>query len=166
MKAIISFALLSILLAGCDLLKNKSNGNAVLSASFSLTDTTGKPMGIIHPSQQFDLSFLLINTTADTITFHRGNSGPSVTFQILKDDSIVATSVDGYAFLQVVLGGFVAPHDTLRAYWKAPTTPAQNPIVTLYPGSYEAKVLFPTFDQVNVNPVSQIEFSVVPYNPK
>lgn len=108
------------------------------------------------------MTFSIVNTTNDTLAYERANSGPSVIFRILKGDSVVASSVDGYAFLMVVLGGTVVPHDTLRGYWKTPTTPAQNPKVTLYQGSYEAQVLFPRFDMVQVDSVTPIPFTVEP----
>ena len=135
---------------------------ADLTASFELTDTAGRAKPIIHSGESFGLSFRLINTTSDTITYRRANTGPVVIFEILRNDSIVATSVNGYAFAQVVLGGVLAPRDTLYGYWEAPTTPAQYPKATLYAGDYDARVLLPPFDNAKISAAQQIGFPVSP----
>jgi len=159
MKTLIVLGLLSIFISSCN--QSTSPSDKILTATFALTDTDGQAISQFHSREEFRLAFSLTNTTNDTLTFYRGNSGPSVIFEIMKDDSIVASSTDGYAFAMVVLGGFVAPGQSLQGVWQAPTTPAQNPKVILNPGSYEVKVLFPNFEQAKVNPVSAIKFDVV-----
>lgn len=161
-EAMVLMVSISFVLDGCDLLKINPNAAMNLTASFILIDTSGNVKPIIHTGESFGLSFMLINTTSDTITYRRGNTGPAVIFEILKNDSIVATSVDGYAFAQVVLGGVLPPRDTLSGYWKAPTTPAQYPKVILYAGAYEARFLLPPFDNAKVSVTEQIRFSVSP----
>ncbi len=114
-EAMVLMVSISFVLDGCDLLKINPNAAMNLTASFILIDTSGNVKPIIHTGESFGLSFMLINTTSDTITYRRGNTGPAVIFEILKNDSIVATSVDGYAFAQVVLGGVPpAPRHSVR----------------------------------------------------
>jgi hypothetical protein len=152
--------LISLTAAGCGLISSNANGK--LTATFTLADSAGHPSTTFYSGDHFDMSFSLINTTADTLTYHRGSTAPPVIFEILRSDSVVATSIDGYAFVQVVLGGFVAPGDSLIGDWEAPNTPAQSPRVVLSPGSYQAKVLYPAFEQTETNSVSTINFAIVP----
>gem|GEM_PF-2784206 len=129
--------------------------------SFVLTDTTGYPKSIFSRGEQFNLSFAYINTTADVMTYVKGSSAPSVIFEILKNDSVVASSVDGMGFAQVLIGGSLAPNDTLMGQWRAPNTPYQFPKVILSPGSYKARALYPTFGQAAASSHLDIPFSVV-----
>jgi len=161
MKFIYFFIITFIFLSGCDILQTKSDNNYNLTASFNLSDTTGQESNTFNSGESFNMSFRLINSTPDTLTYTRGSPAPSVIFQILREDSVEATSVDGYAFLQVVLGGSLAPGDTLKGFWKAPNTPAQYPKVILTSGNYQAKVTFPKFNNANINQVSPINFSII-----
>ena len=159
MRIIIIMAAITIFMSGCD--QSTSPSDKLLTATFTLADLNGEKFSQLHSGEEFKLEFTLINATDETLTFYRGSSAPPVTFEITKNDSVIASSVDGYAFLAVVLGGSIAPGDSLQGSWRAPTTPAQNPKIILSQGSYEAKVLFPNFKQVKVNSVSSIKFSVI-----
>ena len=159
MKMTTTLALIGILFAGCDILKTKSSDNAGLTADFSLSDTTGHASTVFRSGEQFLMSFSVVNTTNDTLTYHY--SEPPVVFSILKNRSVVASSIDGYAFPMNVNTGLVAPGKALANSWKAPNTPAQNPKVVLAPGTYEASVSFSQFDEAKVDPVPTISFSVI-----
>ena len=162
MKTMLCYAFIAVLFNACNQTTPPNTGNVVLTATFTVTDTIGEKSTQFHSKEELILSFSLTNSTNDTLTYPRGNSGPSVIFHILKNDSTVAASIDGYAYLAVALPGFLPPGQNLQGGWQAPTTPAQNPKVVLSPGSYTATVSFPTFDQAKVNPVSPITFSIVP----
>ena len=95
------------------------------------------------------------------MTYIRGSSAPPVIFEILKDDSVISSSVDGYSFVQVLLGGHLTPKDTLKDQWQAPNTLYQNPKVILTPGLYQARVLFPAFGQTATSSHLDIAFSIV-----
>jgi hypothetical protein len=158
---IVAFHALAILLTGGCTHSTEPSAR-VLVAAFAIEDSAGRPISQIHSGETFRVTFTLVNTTEDTLTYTRGNTGPPVIFRIVQEDSIVASSTDGYAFLQVVLGGCVAPGQSLHEVWNAPTTPAQYPKVVLGPGGYEASVSFATFPEARVNPVSPIGFIVIP----
>ena len=113
LKTFISLAVGAFLICACNQVTTPTEGGGFLTAKFTLTDSTGKATTVFHSGQQFAMSFSVTNTRMYTITYHRGNSGPSVIFQILKGDSSIATSVDGYVFPMVVLGGYVAPGQAL-----------------------------------------------------
>jgi hypothetical protein len=152
-----------LLLAFCLIACNQSTSpdTIVLDASFALTDTLGQSKSQFHEGENFYLTFNLVNTSKDTLTYYQGNSSPPILFQILQDDSVCASSIDGYVFILVVGQGKFAPSQNLNSEWKAPTTPAQIPKVTLQPGNYKAMVFHPNFDQAEVNEIPPISFEVV-----
>ncbi len=159
MKRGISLILIAVFFSGCDLLTSSSGEKQDLNPGFTLTDTLGRNTGHFHPGENFDVSFSLRNTTGDTLTYY--HTGPAVVFSIMKGDSIVATSIDGYLFPQVVIGTRLAPGDTLQAKWRAPNTPARPDTLVLAPGLYEATVRFPTFQQLKTDTISPIGFWIV-----
>ncbi len=159
MKSWISFMLIAFLFAGCDLLSPGPSGDSTQNPSFTLSDTLGRSTSQFNTGEDFDMYFSLRNTTGDTLTYY--HSGPSIIFSILKGDSIVATSVDGMAFPQVVIGDVVPPGDTLKARWTAPNSPARVEKLILPPGSYEAEVSFPRFAEAKFRALPPITFSVV-----
>ena len=146
---------------GCGLVDSNSNLKINNNPSFTITDTTGYSKTTFSPGEHFDLSFTYVNTTTDTLTYIRGSSAPPVIFEILKDDIVIASSVDGYSFVQVLLGGHLTPKDTLKGQWQAPNTQYQYPKAILTPGLYQAKVIFPTFGQTAASSHLDIAFSIV-----
>ncbi len=158
MKTLFLFLLTSTLVLACD--RGTSPVTQALETSFTLTDTAGALLSHIRPGQDFMLSFNLVNTTHDTLTYQRANSGPPIVIRILRNDSTIAASVDGYVFLMNAPIDHLAPRDTLREIWKAPTTPRQNPKIVLKPGLYQARVDLPYFHQATVDPVPPIPFVV------
>lgn len=127
---------------------------------FTLTDTLGFSEWYFDPGESFNLDFVLVNTCPDTMFYTKYDSGPDVRFEITKNDSVVATSMDGYGVRAVVEDAFLAPGDTIRGHWLAPTTPEQDPKVTLASGLYKAKVSYPEFSGPEVHPVSEIVFLI------
>ena len=159
MKRLISLLLIAALLAGCDLLNPGSSGESSANPSLTLTDTLGRSTWRFHTGEDFYMYFSLRNTTGDTLTYY--HTGPSIIFSILKGDSLVATSVDGMAFPQVVIGDIVPPGDTLKAWWRAPSSPARVEKLVLAPGSYKAAVSFPWLSETMFGAVPPVAFTVV-----
>ena len=159
MKFMKFYLFLAFCIVACD--QSTSPDDIVLEATFALTDTLGKTTSQFHSGDNFYLSFFLTNTSKDTLTYYRGSSAPSILFQILKDDSVVASSTDGYAFLMVVTRGSLAPGQKLDSDWKAPTTPAQYPRVILQPGQYKSVVFSPDFNEAKMEKASPISFEVI-----
>jgi hypothetical protein len=161
MKSSVFLMMLALSIVGCDLGQKSSSSVEPLVATVHLADTSGRETTIFHPSENFEISFELTNSTDRRLTFGRGSSAPDVGFRVTKGDSLVASSTDGYAFLMVATVGYLDPRQTMRGYWRGPTTPAQDPRVRLSIGSYTLHVSFPHFDQAKVKEVPAIQFSVV-----
>lgn len=161
MRTIIFLSTLALGVFGCDFGQKPITPVELLSANIRLTDTSGRETTTFRPNENFDVSFTLTNTTDKRLTFYRGDSGPAVIFQILQGDKVVASSIDGYIFLPVAFTDYLEPGQTMRGYWRGPTTPAQYPRLLLTPGSYKLVVLFPRFDQAETKDVLPIQFSIV-----
>ncbi len=152
--------MLALSVNGCDLGQEGSGPAETLEASVHLADTTGRQTTAFHPSEDFEISFALANTTGRRLTFGRASSAPDVQFRVTKGDSLVASSIDGYVFSMAAPLGYLDPGQTMRGYWRGPTTPVQDPKVKLDVGSSMLYVSFPRFDLAEVKEVPAIQFSV------
>lgn len=159
-KTIPVFVLL-VGITGCDLGERTPGSTEPLSAAFRLTDAAGRETTSFRSGEEFDFVFVLTNTTGGEVTFRKADYGPLAHFTILRGDSVVATSIDGYAFPMVATTGRLEPGQSLQEYWRAPNTPARDPRITLAPGAYEARVAFVSFDNVNVKQVRPVSFSII-----
>jgi hypothetical protein len=158
MRAIILFAAFFLLLSGCD--KGETSIEP-LSPTFMLTDTSGHQASVFRSGQDFEMTFVVGNSTGKTLTYYRGDSSPDVIFTITRNDKVCATSIDGYAFIQVPSIAHLDPDEILQGLWRAPNTPAQFPRKVLLAGSYLAHVSFPVFHEVESKQVSAIAFSII-----
>jgi len=149
-------------IGGCDLGERIPTPSESLQPTFRMTDTTGRETNSFRFGEEFDVSFTVINTTGKTLTFYRGDSGPDVVFRILKADTLIASSIDGYVFLMVVTVGHLPSGETLQGLWRGPNTPARTPRLVLPPGIYTVQAFYPQFDEVGVKKVSPMIFSVLP----
>jgi hypothetical protein len=116
---------------------------------------------VFRSDDNFVITFSIQNTTEHALTFYRGDASPSVIFRIIRSDSIIATSIDGYVFIQVPLIGRLDPGNSLQGIWRAPTTPAQFPKIVLSPGSYRVQVSYPRFAEVEIKQVSALRFTII-----
>lgn len=161
MKATVFLLTLALAVCGCDFGQKPTIPIEPLAAVVQLTDTSGRETTTFHRGENFDINFTLVNTTGKRLTFYRGDSGPDVMFRIFRGDDLVASSTDGYMFLMVVSTGYLEPGQTMRGYWRGPTTPAQYPKVMLTPGYYKLVASFPRFDQAETRQVPAIQFSII-----
>ena len=159
------FFALALVLVGCDLGEQSTlptTPPSMLRGVLTLTDTLGQQTTTFRVGENFDLSYVISNSTAREITYHKGNSGPAASFKILQGDSVVATSTDGYLFLAVALTAHLIPGDSIHVAWRAPNTAARTPKLVLAPGAYRAVVSFGGFDEATVEANAPISFTVTP----
>ncbi len=95
MKSMSLVALIVVIIGGRDLGNTVSDENGNLNATFTLDDTTGHSATTFHFGEPLLMSFSLINTRMDTITYYFDNCRPSVIFEILKNDTLVAITPAG-----------------------------------------------------------------------
>ena len=161
MKTLPLIAIIVISLYGC----NQENTNVPQTAAvvpvYSITDIFGMAKTTFHSGEPFVLSFSVTNTTVDTLTYYM--IIPMVAFRIFGNDTIVTSSYYGCTEPNIAVGkGWLARGQSIKFSWKAPTSPCDTQNLVLTPGSYQAQVSFPAFQQVKVNPVSAINITVVP----
>ncbi len=158
-KALISLAVLCVLLSSCFLLEPQMNCDG--ETYFYLADTNGTSGTIFYTGESFYVKFCLTNTTEDSLDFTMGDSGPFIRFYIYQDDQYIAGSLDGLGFYLPILHYKFAPGDSMTSTWLAPTTIWQDPKVTLSPGDYRAIVDFPQFDVLQTDTIGDINFTVI-----
>jgi hypothetical protein len=106
------------------------------------------------------MHFNLVNTTNDTLDYSVGDSGPAVRFYIYKNGIQIASSTDGLGFLAVMMYYKLAPEDTLKGLWLAPTAPILSSHNILASGRYKARAVFPEFVELQTDTISDIIFIV------
>lgn len=158
-KALIFLALLSILLSSCFFSDLPMNCND--ETYFYLADTNGTLGTTFHSGESFYMKFCLTNTMEDTLDFVMGDGGPFVRFYIYQENQYIAGSTDGLCFILPVLNFPFAPGDSMTGTWLAPTTPWQDPLISLSPGDYRALVDFPQFDALQTDTIGAINFTVI-----
>ena len=158
MKPILFQLTFALVVIGCDF--GERPKPEPLTATFKLTDTTGRETATFRSGENFDFSFAITNTSDQQITYHKGDSGPVASFTILQGDSVVATSLDGYVLLMVATTGHLQPGQNLGENWRAPNTPARDPQIVLSPGLYEAQLSFVGFDEAEVKQIPPLTFSI------
>ncbi len=142
-----------------------SNENSVgvingISTNFKLLNANGKESTSFKSDENFQMKFSVTNLSGNMLSYHY--TGVPVIFGIVQNDSVVATSVDGLTFAQVVLGGSIKNGDTYRINWTAPYSPGRQSKFILSPGKYEAVVIHKRFfDNYQLKSTEPIEFTVI-----
>ncbi|MFA6619059.1 MAG: hypothetical protein WCT23_08335 [Candidatus Neomarinimicrobiota bacterium] len=157
-KIFISLILLCFLFLACLFNPNTNNEGKTY---FYLADTTGTIGTVFYSGESFNINFCLTNTTEDSLDFTMYDGGPFVRFSIYQGDQYIAGSMDGLGVHEPVLDFKFAPGDSMTSTWLAPTTPWQDPKVTLSPGSYRMDVEFPQFSILRTDTITAINFTVI-----
>jgi hypothetical protein len=159
MKIIYFLLLALIFLVACNE-DNSSVGVNGVTTKFKLYDTNGVEKTTFKSGDDFEMRFLLVNLTGRDLSYHY--TGIPVTFEIYQNDSIVATSVDGLTFAQVILGDALKNGESFNANWMAPNSPARDPKLILPVGHYKAFVKhYGFFDNSKLKESSPVEFEII-----
>ena len=159
MKKIYFFLFVLLLLISCN---NEDSGLMFngIDTQFKLYDSNGVEKTIFKSGDDFEMRFLLVNLSGRDLSYHY--TGIPVTFEIYQNDSIVATSVDGLTFAQVILGGALKNGESFKANWMAPNSPARDPKLILPVGNYKAFVKhYGFFDNSKLKESSPVEFEII-----
>ncbi len=148
--------------AGCGLIDSNPSKSNSINASFQLTDISGNVSDTFSSGKTFDMRFTLINTTGHAITYNYAGV-PAVHFQILKNDSLAVASEYASPNIMVNFPDTLKASDTIQVVWEVQKYlwGSMIPSLHLPAGSYQAKVIYPSFNNVNINCTSLIAFSVV-----
>ena len=162
MRIITFILLISMITAGCGLIDSNPSKSNSINASFQLTDFSGNISDTFSSGKPFDMRFTLINTTGHAVTYNYAGA-PPVHFQILRNDSLVVASAYAFPNIMENFPDTLKAGDTIQVVWKAQDYMRATLIPSLHlpAGSYQAKVIYPTFNNVNINCTSLIAFSVV-----
>ncbi|MCZ2269009.1 MAG: hypothetical protein LC124_09175 [Ignavibacteriales bacterium] len=158
MKIIYFLLLAGIFLIACNE-DNSSVGVYDVNTQFKLYDSNGVEKTTFKSGDDFEMRFSLVNLSGRDLSYHY--TGIPVFFEIHQNDSIIATSVDGLSFAQVVLGGEVKNGAIFRDNWIAPNSLARDPKLILPAGNYKAFVKhYGFFDRVKLKDSKPVEFVI------
>jgi len=146
-----------ILFWGC--IMNLPDDVPQASDVFHLTDRDGNPSTTFASGEDFYMYFNLVNTTQDSLDY--SYTGFPVYFSIYKGTTRIVGSMDGLSFAQVLIETKLAPGDTLKGMWLAPTPPIQSTKIDLDPGQYRAVVTFPAIEALQTDTIPDINFTVL-----
>ena len=149
--------LLLVSLIGCDLGEPQNGGS--IKTDFRLRDMSGSESYSFPSGDEFNMHLALTNQTKQTQAFAFGP--PTVFFQIRLGDSLICTSIDGLAFVQVVERGTIEAGKTFSHEWRAPNSPGLPGRIILQPGQYIARASIGySFDNFGVLPAKELAFTV------
>ena len=158
MKKIYFFLIVAIGFTACSD-DNSSVGVNGVNTHFKLYDSNGVEKTAFKSGDDFEMRFLLVNMSGRDLSYHY--TGIPVFFEIHQNDSIIATSVDGLSFPQVILGDEVKNGAIFRDNWIAPNSSARDPKLILPPGNYKAFVKHNGFfDNVKLQESKPVEFVI------
>jgi len=161
MKTTIILLFIAFTTRSCGPFSSLSERDDGMKRAFAVADTTGQERTSFQLGEAFEMSFAITNLTGKDQSYY--STGPTVIFEIRQADSTIASSVDGLAWIQVVLSGRILNGRSEKHEWRAPNSPARNPKIELPPGTYTARaVLRYGFTGVAVAQPSEITFNVVP----
>jgi hypothetical protein len=158
MKIIYFLLLAGIFLIACNE-DNSSVGVNGVNTQFKLYDSNGVEKTTFKSGDDFEMRFSLVNLSGRDLSYHY--TGIPVFFEIHQNDSIIATSVDGLSFPQVILGDEVKNGETFSDNWVAPNSSARDPKLILPAGNYKAYIKhYGFFDNVKLKESSPVEFMI------
>jgi hypothetical protein len=159
MRSLLMLLLVPMFIRGCDpfVVSPVVPGTAV--PVLTLCDLNGRPSAVFRSGQDFEMRFSLANLSREDICY--SYTAPEMVFKIFAGDSVVATSVDGWMFAQVIIGGCIRAGETYRSRWIAPNAPGREPRISLPPGIYTARAYHAAFSDPRVQALRPVRFTVV-----
>jgi hypothetical protein len=137
MWRIIPFLIIVSIYIGCDIIN--TSDTIALKTEFVIKDTTSVHSNTFYSGEPFDVYYRIINNTG--IEYGYEHENPSTFFEIVKDDSVYVTSIDGCVFTAPWHRRILMPGDTLKGYWRGPQPHCIDDIFVLQPGEYYVRVL-------------------------
>lgn len=158
MKLIYFLLLAGIFLIACNE-ENSSVGVNGVNTQFKLYDSNGVEKTTFKSGDDFEMRFSLINLSGIDLSYHY--TGIPIFFEIHQNDSIIATSVDGLSFPQVILGYELKNGEIFRDNWIAPNSSARDPKLILPAGNYKAYIKhYGFFDNIKLKESIPIDFII------
>jgi hypothetical protein len=158
-KRIALCLLVTLLVAACDKFPVGAGAGAVATA-LTLHTTAGAEARVFRSGEEFEMRFSLSNSMRSPLCAQY--TPPELVFRIHAGDSLVASSVDGMAFPQVLLTVCVEAGQGISLRWNAPNAPGRSPAISLPPGEYTASVHHALYALAVVPRALPVAFTVAP----
>ncbi len=126
-------AVFLLLLIGCNQFQAPPK---TLSVDIKLAKLDGTSSDSFHAGEKFDVRLIISNRTGEIRRYNY--TPPNYVFKVLKNDTVMITSIDGLSFPQVFVNDSIMPDQTISYAWIAPTSVIQPNGIQLMPGRYQA----------------------------
>jgi len=136
MKPLILVVVSSLIAGWCDDMPPTPPLIVPVQAEFTMTDDTGAAVTAVASGQTFILTASIRNPIGGGRPYT--HTGPAFTFDIVRDGAVVASSVEGLVWAQVVLLDTLKSGATDVHRWRAPWPPTGTKPILLPAGSYSA----------------------------
>ncbi|MCG8608400.1 hypothetical protein MJD09_25860, partial [bacterium] len=83
-----------------------------ISTEFVLLDSAGSQTETFTVGGDIRLSYSITNMASQDKSYRNPDTGPIVTFEVLRDDSLLGTSHDGLAYATVIVDGALEVGET------------------------------------------------------
>jgi len=142
---------------GCDTSINASKGE--ITTKFFLKNSQSNETTRFGFGQDINFNYSIENRTENSYSYLKQDTGPLVTFEVYKKDSLIGTSLDGLAFIPVIAEDILKAGETLTTEYNWLSAAVHQPLPV---GEYTAKAR-PKFEFCDINSpvVREFEFRVV-----
>ena len=97
---------------GCDTSINASKGE--ITTKFFLKNNQSDETTRFGFGQDINFNYSIENRTENSYSYLKQDTGPLVTFEVYKKDSLIGTSLDGLAFIPVIAEDILKAGETLQ----------------------------------------------------
>lgn len=132
----------------------KPVSSQTLQVSFMMTDTMGQKARIFRVGEKFDAFFKLVNSSNEELNWLNGEDGPDAVFLIMKDNTLITSSINDRNFSDVIVVKSLKPGQELDSYWRGPD-------IQLVPGSYRLNMKVAFFNSIRASEIEPISFVII-----
>jgi len=146
-----------IFFLGCETSMNASKND--ITTKFFLKNEQNIETTQFGFGQDISFNYLIENTTENTYSYLNQDTGPLVTFEVYKKDSLIGASVDGLAFIPVIVEDTLKAGETLTTEYNWFSAAVHQPLPV---GEYTAKAR-PKLEFNNINNpfLEELNFRVI-----
>lgn len=146
------------LFLGCEHLNILEAGGGIMT-EFNLVDPAGDQTQTFKAGQDIRLTYAMTNQTGGLQGYINPDTGPIVSFEIFRDDSLLGTSDDGVAYALVLVEGQIEASETIVWEYNWYSADLHEPLPS---GKYKARARPRLhFSAVSTPKPEEIEFEIV-----
>lgn len=127
MNHLLKYTLASLFVFGCENTVN-SVQNGTLATKFILKNSQGNEATQFQFGEDITFHYSIENKSRHSYLYTNQHSGPFVIFEVYQGDSLIGSSLDGLAFLPVIIADSIEAGETLIAEYNWVSAPSHSPL--------------------------------------